>query len=283
MKYLSLVLFLFLLSACANYGQLTVITKLPNSLKESSGIAYYKNDKVWTMEDHGNKDVIYQVDFKGNITSEFKVKNAKNEDWEDLTTDKKGNLYVADIGNNDNDRKDLVLYKLPNPETELDDKISAIKIEFSYPEQDKFPPKNSELVFDAEAIFHLENHLFIITKNRATPFNGKTLIYKIPDTEGNHSAQLIGQFVTCENEAVCQITSAAVSPSGKKVVLLSYGFLWVYSDFSGDKFLEGTLKKIDLGTRTQLEAVCFKDENTLLLSDEERNKTGQNLYSFQLK
>tara|TARA_R110002051_G_scaffold234092_1_gene295656 strand:+ start:18414 stop:19265 length:852 start_codon:yes stop_codon:yes gene_type:complete len=283
MKHLSLLFLIFLLSACANYGQLTVITKLPNRLKESSGMAYYQDDKVWTIEDHGNKDVIYQVDFKGNIRSEFKVKNAKNEDWEDLTTDKKGNLYVADIGNNDNDRKDLVIYKLPNPETELGDKINAIKIEFSYPEQAKFPPKKAELVFDAEAIFHRENHLFIITKNRATPFNGKTLIYKIPDTEGNHAAQLIGQFVPCKNEAICQITSAAVSPSGKKVVLLSYGFLWIYSDFSGDKFFEGTLKKIDLGARTQLEAVCFKDENTLLLSDEERAQTGQNLYSFQLE
>lgn len=283
MKYITLLYLIFLLSACSNYGQLTFISKLPQQLKESSGIAHFQNEKVWILEDHGNEDVLYQINFDGKLLKELKVKNAKNEDWEDLTTDKSGNLYIADIGNNNNKRKDLVVYKVPNPEIEPGDKIDAEKIEFKYPEQKDFPPKKNNLLFDAEAIFHFKNHLYIVTKNRTVPFDGRTFIYKIPDTKGTYAAELVSEFVSCKEDYNCQITSAALSPNGKKLVLLSYGFLWIYTDFEGDNFTSGTLEKINLGATTQLESVCFKDDNTLLLADEERAKTGQNLYSFTLK
>jgi hypothetical protein len=35
-----------------------------------------------------------------------------NIDWEDITKDKDGNLYVGDFGNNDNERKVYVFTKL---------------------------------------------------------------------------------------------------------------------------------------------------------------------------
>ena len=64
---------------------------------------------------------------------------------------------------------------------------------------------------------------------------------------------------------------------------MSYGKLWTITEFSGDNFSKGKLKEIDLGIRTQLESVCFKNANTLLLSDEVRDNEGGNLYSYTLK
>jgi hypothetical protein len=282
MKLLSFLYISFFLIGCSNYGQLTFVAKLPKAVKENSGIAFYGNNKAWFVEDHGNDDVLYQINFDGKLLKELRVKNAKNQDWEDLTQDKNGNLYIGDIGNNNNDRKNLVIYKVPNPEIEPGDKIDAQKIEFYYPEQKAFPPKNNNLVYDAEALFHFKNSLYILTKNRSLPFNGKTFIYKIPDTPGKYAAELVGEFTPCDTAKICQVTSATISPDGKKLVILGYGFLWIYSDFNGDDFLSGTLKTIDLGATTQLESVCFKDENTLLISDEERAKTGRNLYSFSI-
>ncbi|SDE93669.1 hypothetical protein [Cellulophaga baltica] len=283
MKLLSFVSIAMFLTGCSNYGQLTFVTKLPKAVKENSGIAYYGNEKAWFVEDHGNDDILYQIDFNGKILKELQVKNGGNQDWEDLTQDKKGNLYIADIGNNTNERKDLVVYKVPNPEIEPGDKIDAQKIEFYYPDQKEFPPKKDHLIYDAEALFHFNNALYIIIKNRSRPFTGKTFIYKIPDTPGKYAAELVGEFTPCETARVCQVTSATISPDGKKLVILGYGFLWIYSDFKGDDFINGTLKTIDLGATTQIESVCFKDDNTLLISDEERAKTGQNLYSYSLK
>jgi len=263
---------------------LDFIAKLPNELKENSGIAYYQNsESLWFIEDNGNKDKIYNVDFTGKITNELEVKNAKNHDWEDLAKDKKGNLYIGDFGNNDNARKNLVIYKLPDPSMEDGDKIEAQKITFNYPEQRDFPPGRHNMLFDAEAFFHFGSNLYIITKNRANPFLGEASVYKVPDEPGDYEAELLGKITTCTDWDTCQITSADISPDGKTIVLLGYGKLWSLTNFTEDDFSEIKLEEIDLGVRTQLESICFKDANTLLLSDEENHQEGRNLYSLALK
>lgn len=270
------------LCSCQNSGKLEVLTDLPSNLKENSGLAYFGGNLVWAIEDSGGKDDIYALNLKGDIVKSFDVKNVKNEDWEDLATDLDGNLYIGDFGNNQNYRKDLVIYKLPNPEKEKGDKIEAEKIEFEYPEQTAFPPKKSDLNFDAEAFFHWGNSLYIITKNRTRPYDGRAFVYKVPDEPGSYKASLIGKFTTCDDPGSCSITSATISPNGKKIVLLSYGLLWVITDFTFDDFSKGNSEMIDLGLRTQLEAVCFKNDSTLLLSDEKSHAQGGNLYAFDL-
>ena len=272
----------FLLSSCSNFGQLSYVAKLPKKLDENSGIVHYSDSTAWFIEDNGNQDEIYQVDFKGNLLKEIEVKNAKNGDWEDLAKDDNGNLYIGDFGNNTNNRKDLVIYKLPNPQNESGDKIEAERIRFNYPEQTEFPPEREKLFYDAEAFFYHSEFLYIITKNRANPFPGDALLYKVPAHEGKFKAEYIGNFKTCDDWETCQITAADISPDGKTIVLLSYGKLWIIENFTFDDFSKGKIKEIDLGVRTQLESVCFFNKNKLLLSDEKRGNTGGNLYSFKI-
>ena len=247
-------------------------------------MVYLGDNAVWIIEDSGNKDRIYQVNFKGELRKEFRVSNAKNKDWEDLAMDEEGNVYIGDIGNNNNRRDDLVIYKIPNPEEEKGDKIEAEKISFYYPEQKKFPPKRKNLKYDAEALFYRSGNLFIITKNRADPFDGEALIYMLPAKKGKHKARLIGSFVPCKQYYPCRITSADISPDGEKIALLSYGKLWVFTGFTEEDFTKGSdIQFINLGSNTQLEALCFKDNNTLLISDEQSAGTGRNLYRYLLK
>jgi len=260
------------------------MAKLPSKLDENSGIAYLGNDRIWVVEDNGNKDHIYAVNFEGKLVKEFKVKNGKNHDWEDLTNDTNGNLYIGDFGNNANERKNLAILKLPNPEKESGKNITAKKISFSYPEQKHFPPKKSKLLFDAEAFFHWGESLYIITKNRARPYSGLTYIYKVPDSEGVYEAVLVGQFITCKDSHLCSVTSADISSDGKKIALIgSGGMLWLFTDFKWDDFSKGNMQSIDLHWRTQIESVCFLDDDTLLISDEQSQSKGRNLYSLNLK
>lgn len=283
MKNIGLILFsCFSMVGCTISGQLTYITKLPKKLDENSGIITLKDSTLWLIEDRGNTDEIYKVDFNGNLLRELKVKNAKNYDWEDLAADEKVNVYIGDFGNNHNNRKNLVIYKLPNPELEKGEKIEAEKIEFNYPQQKDFPPVVAKLNYDAEAFFYRGNALYIITKNRTIPFTGEAFIYKIPAVVGTHSAQLVGKFTTCMNDVICQVTAADISPDGTTVALLGYGKLWVFTDFSGDDFSNGNMKTVDLGASTQLESICFSNNQTVLISDEERGGTGGNLYAFSL-
>ncbi len=282
-KYLLLLLWGTMVSCASNYGQLTYVTKLPHKLTENSGMVPAKDSTVWFVLDRGNPDKIYQVNYEGDLIRELKVKNAKNHDWEDMARDENGNVFIGDFGNNSNDRKNLAIYKIPDPNAEEGDNIEAVKIEFNYPEQKDFPPKKSKLLFDAESFFYCDSNFYIVTKNRTQPFNGEALLYKVPAVEGKHKAQYLGSFVPPKGKVNGQITSADISPDGKTIVLLGNGTLWVFTDFVLDNFFDsGTLKTIDLGVYTQLESVSFINNGTILLSDEESGKTGRNLYSFVL-
>ena len=110
----------FLLLSCNPKAQeapktddLKVEFSLPKKLKEVSGITLSQdNNTIWAIEDQGNKNVIYGVDRKGNLTSDVLVENAENHDWEDITKDAAGNIYIGDFGNNDNDRQNLSILKV---------------------------------------------------------------------------------------------------------------------------------------------------------------------------
>lgn len=285
MNKLTIFLVFVFLQGCAQkpyYGDLTYLGKLPSKLSEVSGIVSIGNTSAWVIEDNGNKDHLYAINLKGNLVKEFKVENAKNHDWEDLAKDEEGNIYIGNFGNNANDRKNLSIYKLPNPENETGKKIKAEKISFHYPEQKKFPPKKSKLMFDCEAFFYKNNSLYLITKNRTRPYTGKAFIYKIPAVVGSHEAKFIGEFTACTDQQFCSVTGADISPDGKKVVLLGSGFIWLFTDFSSDDFTKGTLRTIDVKHRTQQESICFVDNNTLLIADEQSKTKGRNLYSYQI-
>ncbi|WP_240614604.1 hypothetical protein [Polaribacter filamentus] len=99
--------------------------------------------------------------------------------------------------------------------------------------------------------------------------------------EGKHTAKLIGEFENC-NDIECWITSADISSDGKKVVLLSQKNVLVFTDFKGDNFLSGKVKKIELKYESQKEGICFKDGNTLLITDEKSHGEGGNLYELKI-
>lgn len=276
----------FILHACAQkpwYGDLSHLGKFPNSLSEVSGIVTYNQNLAWVIEDNGNKDQIYAVNLKAGLVKKFKVKDAQNIDWEDLTTDKNGNFYVGDFGNNNNDRKNLTIYKLPNPEVEKGDKISSEKITFQYPEQQDFPPKKNGMLYDAEAFFHWGNHLYLFTKDRSRPYLGQTLVYQIPDKKGDYEAKLIGTINLCDDQDHCSITGADISKDGKTIALIGYGYLYLGKDFDINTISETKFDSIYLRHETQIESVCFLNDTTLLIADEQSKTKGRNLYSYNIK
>ncbi len=275
-------LVLLLLTSCSNYAQLTYLTELPKKIKENSGMTILDKNTVWFIEDHGNPDEIYQVDLNGTLLKALKVKNAKNKDWEDLTKDTENNIYIGDFGNNDNKRKNLTIYKIPDPSSEKSETKAADKITFEYPGQKDFPPSKAEMNFDAEAFFHHDNALYIITKNRTEPFTGIASIYKVPATPGAYKAEFIGEFSTCKDDGHCRVTAADISPDSSTIALLGYGQIWLFTNFEWDDFSKGDIETIDLGISTQLESLNFLDDNTLLLSDEKNGEKGGNLYSFKI-
>ena len=69
--------------------------KLP--LKEASGIECdRRNGLLFTHEDSNNTNEIYVLNSDGTFKHKFNLSNIKNNDWEDITTDNKGNFWIID-------------------------------------------------------------------------------------------------------------------------------------------------------------------------------------------
>jgi len=277
---ISILLLSILLLSCKQDSKLiTSLYALPNKLKEVSGIAYStQSSLLWVLEDSGNANAIYGLSPKGELEKSITIDNAKNIDWEDITKDSEGNLYIGDFGNNENTRKDLCIYKIAKDSLLKNTINASYKISFEYPEQKKFPPKKTGLLYDVESFFEFKNNFYLFTKNRSSKFDGTTFLYKIPNKAGYHQAELLGEFKTGGSFENNTITSAAISPDGSKVVLLCHSKVWLFKDFTTDNFLSGKVSELKLHHFSQKEAICFKDNSTLLIADEKTKKIGGFVY-----
>ncbi len=285
-KKLILVLLGFMFFACQQKSEsLDTLYSLPKKLKEVSGIIYAAKDNLlWALEDSGNANAVYGLNFEnGKIEKSIIITGTENIDWEDITKDQEGNLYIGDFGNNDNLRKDLCIYKIDANSLNQEDVTPAYKITFTYPEQKDFPPKKTELFYDVEGFFEFKNNFYLFTKNRSKGFDGTAFLYKIPNTPGFHEAQFIGEFNTCDNYNHCAITSAAISPDASKVVVLCHDKMIAFENFQGDRFLQGKRENLDLDHFSQKEAVCFKDNELLIIADEKTKSVGGNVYTMSIK
>ncbi len=92
---------------------------------ENSGIVKSRQfpDLYWLHNDSGDEPRVYPIhgdgtDYKSARSSErmgVLLGAAINVDWEDITVNESGQLIVCDLGNNRNDRRDLVIYLVPEP------------------------------------------------------------------------------------------------------------------------------------------------------------------------
>jgi hypothetical protein len=273
------------LSCQQDSGALTTVYSLPKKLQEVSGITYSSTSNLlWTLEDSGNANEIYGLNFEnGKIEKTIIIENTENIDWEDITKDKEGNLYIGDFGNNDNERKDLSIYKIDKKSLAAESAIPAYKVSFAYPEQKDFPPKKTEMFYDVEGFFEFKNNFYLFTKNRSKGFDGTAFLYKIPNTAGFHQAVLIGEFKTCDNYNHCAITAATISPDETKVAVLTHDKIFLFESFEGDNFLNGIKTTLVLDHFSQKEAASFIDNDRLFIADERSKSIGGNVYDVSIK
>ena len=289
MKYIYLILAVFLFSCskddCPEIGvsdfTFSEIGSLNKEIKEASGIEMV-DDLFWTFNDNSGGEILYGLNTSGKIEKSFSLDNDR-EDWEDITADDLGNLYIGDFGNNDNDRRDLKIIKIRAEDLSNSELTATDFLTFSLDDQTAFPPSKSERHFDIEAFFYFEDSFFLFSKDRADPFTGTTKLYKLPAQEGNHSAQLISEFFTdkCQEEQGA-VTGADMSPDQQKVAILSQEAIWVFTDFSGSNFFEGNVTKYNLPLSRKMEGIVFKDECNLYLINEKADGKDGSLYTINI-
>ncbi|MFD2726986.1 hypothetical protein [Hyunsoonleella rubra] len=252
----------FVFTSC-DTGKLKVLADLPSSLKECSAIETVARSRLlWTIEDSGNKNNIYGIDLKGKIMKDIDIKGSSNIDWEDLTSDKKGNIYIGDFGNNSRNRDDFTIYKVSDLSS---DKTKGERISFTLPKSVK--PK------DFEAFFLWNDFFYLFSKD-----NKSSILFKVPNRVGKHTAIKISKL----KEKYLKITSADISDDGKTVILLTHDKLWKITNFKSDDFFSGDIEALLFDHSSQKEGICFKDNSSIYITDEKTKGSGGNLYSFSL-
>jgi hypothetical protein len=150
----------------------TIVGTLENNdVDEASGMARSQRspDTLWVVNDDG-PSVLHAIDTTGGMLGRVKIADASNRDWEDMasfTLDGIPYLLLADIGDNDGDRKDVRFYVVeePNPEEKKVD--YAWRVDFSYPGGPR----------DAEAIaVDVENNRVLVLSKRDIPAR----LYSVP-------------------------------------------------------------------------------------------------------
>jgi hypothetical protein len=260
-----------------------IICLLPEQISESSGLLVIGENYIWSHEDSGNDNKLYGFDTLGNLKRTLVISNVENIDWEDLTTDNDGNIYIADLGNNNNNRVDLAVYRIPNPENFSGNQVQADILQISYADQAAFPPPSYNHNFDVEAIIWRSGFLYLFTKDRSQPFSGLTKMYKLSDEPGTYLLQAVDSYFVGSDTDNDRITSADYNRSTGELVLLTHNRLISFNNYQDDHFFDGTITEYYFTDEPgQNEAIGFVDAQRLYMTEEGSGGEAGNLYQINL-
>jgi len=259
---------------------------LPDAVYHASGLIVSDYGTFWTHNDKQGvlapslDSMFFELDANGNFIREIYLTGMTNIDWEDMTEDNDGNMYVGEFGSGNSPYTDLHIYKIKNPYYFCDTDYDVESINFRYPA--------GAQVGDTESMFYWNGDIYLIPKNNkkgpddpndpVDPKAGKAEIYKIPavpnpgsqytatllytiDLNPNYPAEPIDQY---------KVASADLSPDGHTLVMMWGRRFWLVTDFTPGIFLDGTITTINMpdGLFWQREAVAFADNNTIFTIDE---------------
>lgn len=249
-----------------------------DALGELSGLAASRRYPgiFWGHNDSGDSARFFALKADGSVVAEIAVKDAKNHDWEDIAL-VGSTLYITDMGNNKNARENLCVYKLDEPDpTRGSQKVRATKIRVAYPDQTEFPPKKEAWRFDCEAAFVFQGKLHVLTKHRVAgmPFfpSDSTVLYRL-DREDPRRVNTLTKLDQ-RNRLGGWVTAADLSPDSKTLAVLTHlpvASVWLFDlQGVGEKLLSKPIKRQIFEGAKQCEALCFIDNQTLLLGNEQR-------------
>ncbi len=244
---------------------------LPDELKEVSGWVFVNDTTLIAHNDGGNESILYVLNLDGSIRHQTKLSGIDNVDFEDITSDGKNWLYLGDFGNNNNDRTDLAVYKLNIQEVLTREAVTGKAIRFSYAEQKTYPAAEKERYYDAEAMAYYNDSIWIYTKCRAVPFDGKCMIYGLPTTPGTYKTKRKTYLKTGKrNWLFDSVTAADIYK--KELYLLTYSKILIYTIGTDGK---GTFKtQVSINPVTQKEALAVRKNGKIYVTDEHQKIIG---------
>ena len=201
-------------------------------LVETSGVtpSTRRPGVLWTHNDSGDEPRLYATDSAGDDLGSVLVAGARNVDWEDLGGGPCPGvatrcLYAADIGDNRRARRQVVIYRLPEPDPPqgAGDTLRSVPLESAttlrYPDH----PHDAEAV-----VIDPAGRVMIITKEVL----GRPLVYRVPPRSRPQrpgeadTLRFVGLLDVAPNLLLLRVvTGAAISPDGATLAVRTYSSL----------------------------------------------------------
>ncbi|GAA4456434.1 hypothetical protein GCM10023189_25680 [Nibrella saemangeumensis] len=237
--------------------QVTRTGRLPRVVNESSGLAYRAgHGTFWTHNDSGGKPTLYEVAADGRLVDTLSLPGLTNTDWEDLAQQDSTVLFVGDIGNNQQTRRKLTIYRVDRSRPATTDQIV-----YHYADQSAFPPPPSQHYFDCEAMLYSDNRLYLFSKNRPLASH-YVKQYSLPARAGDYAL-----LPTDSVYIRAMVTGADISPDGHLFALLTYGKVLLFAVEKNQVNFRRPLHCIRL-PRGQTEAISFVSPTDFVITNE---------------
>jgi len=233
-------------------------------IPEASGLAVSRRHKgvIWSHNDSGNQAVLFALDPSGMVLGRIPL-SIHMRDWEDISAGHCGSgecLYLGDIGDNRFGRRQIQIYRVPEPNP--GDTSTETPEVFTGTYDDG--PQN------AEAMFVIGSDIFLITRDRT----GR--VYRSFPSFPNREELTFQRIAQLGLEVV---TDAEATPDEKSVVVRTSHEVLLYKT---ENLLRGETVPylripIDGLREAQGEGVALDEKGMLYLASEGRpwNRAGR--------
>lgn len=265
---------------CLPFGDTTKTGEIADSeVDEASGLAasWRHPDLLWTHNDSGGEPRLFLIAHDGSTAAVVHLGgNAENIDWEDVAVgpceagSSNSCVYAADVGDNDQVRDEVVIYRFSEPDLP-GDTPADITVEdfdtlwFAYPNG----PLNVETLLvqpESAAIYVVEK-----TSDRDPG------VYRIPgqpnDADHPATAVEVGHLHFGDSRSGSLVTAGDVSPDGHEFTIRTYTNVFTFCAGGGDfeSAFDATPVQSQLPLMGQAEALGYsRDGQTIWLTSEGR-------------
>ena len=251
---------------CQPAGTLVRVPELP----EGSGVAASRRSpgRFWAHNDSG-EPVVFALDAKGAVQGKVRLPEATVNDWEGIAVGPCPGgscIYLGDIGDNDAGRRDIAIYRIPEPA----DASGTVE------RMDVFRARYPDGAHDAETLLVTpKGEILIVTKGETGP----VALYRLPTDArpgGTATLQAVGKPRDGGKAAAGErITDGAVSPSGEWTALRTKSTLMLYrtDDLMSGNWKEASRASLSGLAEPQGEGVAFGDDRTVYVVGEGGRKS----------
>ncbi len=274
-----------LIASPARPGQPVALAQVTDSrINEASGIAASRLNPgcYYIHNDSGCAPCVYLIDRAGCVLLEIRLNGVEARDCEDIALapgERPGvfDVCVADIGDNKARRRNVSIYRFPEPPLPQRDKTASGPAQTPaviqvHPTRYTLRYANGPADAEAFCVHPRTGDGYILTKR----IDGRSIVYKLP-APWNQNEQTLRELCTVELPMAMIglsriVTAADISPDGRRLAVRCYVNGWEWrlpagaNDQSFDRSFTVKPMQLNLPSELQGEALCYSLDGATFLT-----------------